>query len=95
MTPLARAAASDDRLALLKELRSRLVSAIDEVRCVRDLEPLTRRLDVVSEEIADLLALQPSDSPADVIAARREARRSRGEVVSVDHSAARGTKLHG
>jgi hypothetical protein len=41
----------------------------------RDVEPLVRRLDVVSQEIDDILGLVPSNSPADVIAARREARR--------------------
>ena len=74
LTALQRAAESDNRLALLKELRSRLVTAIDECVCVRDLEPLTRRLAAISQEIDDILGLQPSNSPADVIAARREAR---------------------
>jgi len=77
MTRLCSAAESDDRLALLKEIRARLVDAIDSCECVRDLEPLARRLDVVSVEIDDLLARQPDSSPADLIAARRAARRKR------------------
>jgi hypothetical protein len=50
---------------------------------------------VVSQEIDDILGLQPSGSPADVIAARREQRRRRGKTVSIDHTVERGTKLHG
>ncbi len=75
VTPLRRAAESDDRLALLKEMRSRLVDAIDEVTCSRDLEPLCRRLDAVSQEIEDILGSHPSNSPADILRARREQRR--------------------
>jgi hypothetical protein len=75
MTPLWEAADSNDRLALLKEIHARLVDAIDECECVRDLEPLCRRLDVVSAEIDDLLARVPGNSPADAIAARRAQRR--------------------
>jgi hypothetical protein len=78
MTPLAEAADSDDRLALLKELRARLVDAIDESECARDLEPLCRRLDAISLEIDDLLARAPSSSAADLISARRAARRRKG-----------------
>jgi hypothetical protein len=78
MTPLSVAADSDDRLALLKEMRTRLVAAIDECECARDLEPLCRRLDAVSVAIDDLLARVPGNSPADVIAARRAARRGKG-----------------
>jgi hypothetical protein len=92
---LAVAAASENRLRFLQELRARLVAAIEEVTCVRDLEPLVRRADVVSQEIDDILALQPSGSPADVIAARRAQRRAAGQVVAIDHSVDRGTKLHG
>jgi hypothetical protein len=95
LTPLARAAESDNRLALLKELRSRLVNAIDECVCTRDLEPLTRRLDVISGEIDDIFGLTPSHSPADILKARREERRRKGLPVSIDHSVERGTKLHG
>jgi hypothetical protein len=78
MTPLSVAAESDDRLALLKEIRARLVDAIDDCECARDLEPLCRRLDAVSAEIDDLLARVPANSAADVIAARRAARRGKG-----------------
>ena len=95
LTPLQRAAESDNRLALLKELRGRLVSAIDECVCVRDLEPLTRRLDVVSQEIDDILGVHPSNSPADILRERRAARRARVETVAINHSAVRDTKLHG
>jgi hypothetical protein len=95
-TALARAAASEDRLKLLRELRTRLVNAIDEVTCVRDLEPLARRLDAVSAEIDDLAAMrEPSGSPADIIAARRAERVRRGESVALSHAATRGAKLHG
>jgi hypothetical protein len=95
-TALARAAASEDRLRLVRELRSRLVAAIDEVSCVRDLEPLARRLDAVSAEIDDLAAMrEPSGSPADVIAARRAERQRQGRPVAVSHAAVRGAKLHG
>ena len=67
-------------LKLLRELRTRLVNAIDEVTCVRDLEPLARRLDAVSAEIDDLAAMrEPSGSPADVIAALRAERVARGQ----------------
>ena len=77
---------------MLRELRSRLVDAIDEVTCVRDLEPLARRLDAVSREIDDLAAVrEPTGSPADILRERRERRRRRGEAVAIDHSAARGT----
>jgi hypothetical protein len=90
---LARAAASEDRLRLLRELRTRLVNAIDEVTCVRDLEPLARRLDAVSAEIDDLAAMrEPSGSPADVIAARRAERQRQGQPVAVSHV---GRRLHG
>jgi hypothetical protein len=68
---------------------------IEEVTCVRDWEPLVRRADVVSQEIDDILGLQPSGSPADVIAARREQRRANGQVMAIDHSVDHGTKLHG
>jgi hypothetical protein len=95
-TALARAAASEDRLKLLRELRTRLVNAIDEVTCVRDLEPLARRLDAVSAEIDDLSAMrEPSGSPVDVIAQRRAERQRRGEAVSINHAVARGAKSHG
>ena len=53
-TVLAVAAESEDWLRLLRALRKRLVDAIDSAECVRDLEPLARRLDVVSQEIDDL-----------------------------------------
>jgi hypothetical protein len=95
LTPLARAAEGDDRLALLKQLRSRLVDAIDECVCTRDLEPLTRRLNVVSQEIDDILGSHPSNSPADVIAPRREQRRRSGGVVAYDRTIARGGGAHG
>ena len=95
-TALAKAAASEDRLKLLRELRARLVDAIDEVACVRDLEPLARRLDAVSAEVDELAGQREfTGSPADVIAARREERKRRGQTVAIDHSAERGTKLHG
>jgi hypothetical protein len=95
-TALARAAASEDRLKLLRELRTRLVNAIDEVTCVRDLEPLARRLDAVSAEIDELAVMrEPQGSPADVIAARRAERQRRGEPVAISHAVTRGAKLHG
>ncbi len=96
LSPLAEAAASEDRLKLLRELRARVVKALDEAQCVRDVEPLARRLAAISAEVDELAAQRElSGSPAELIAARREARRRRGETVSVDHSAARGTKLYG
>jgi hypothetical protein len=95
-TALARAAESEDRLKLLRELRSRLVAAIDEVTCVRDLEPLARRLDAVSAEIDDLAAMrEPSGSPVDEILARRAERAASGEAVVPSRAAARGTRVHG
>jgi hypothetical protein len=73
-----------------------LVTAIDEVTCVRDLEPLARRLDAVSAEIDDLAAMrEPSGSPADVIAARRAERLRRGEPVAISRAATRDARLHG
>jgi len=96
VTPLAKAAASEDRLKLLRELRARVVEALDGAQCVRDVEPLARRLAAISAEVDELAAQrEPSGSPAELIAARREARRRRGEAVSVDHSAAWGTRMHG
>jgi hypothetical protein len=93
---LAVAAASEDRLKLLRELRRRLVNAIGEVTCVRDLEPLARRLDVVSAEIDELAGQrEPTGSPADVIAARRAERARRGGPGAMSHAVTRGTKLHG
>jgi hypothetical protein len=93
-TPLARAAASEDRLRLLRELRSRLVDAIDQVTCVRDLEPLARRLDVISEEITHLAPLA-EPSPIDVIAERRAERAARGEPTALIHAPTRGGRSHG
>jgi hypothetical protein len=81
-------------LKLLRELRSRLVDAVDEVTCVRDLEPLARRLDVVSAEIAELAPLE-QESPLDQILARREQRRSEGKPVPPGRAAARGGRVHG
>jgi hypothetical protein len=92
-TALAKAAASEDRLKLLRELRARLVDAIDEVTCVRDLEPLARRLDVVSLEIDELRP--PELSAVDVIAKRRAARRAKGAPVAYSHAEARGITRHG
>jgi hypothetical protein len=95
-SPSERAAASEDRLKLRRELRTRLVDAVDSVTCVRDLEPLARRLDAVSAEIDDLAAMrEPSGSPADVIAARRAERLARGEPVALSRAATRDTRLHG
>lgn len=77
MSPLAAAAASGDRLAFLRELRGRLVESLDAATCVRDTEPLARRLQNIVAEIADL---EPAaeESPADQIAARRAKRRGTG-----------------
>ena len=51
-------------MKLLREMRARLVEAIDEVHCVRDLEPLYRRLEVVCADIEELSAIrEPSRSP--------------------------------
>lgn len=74
LTPLGEAAASEDRLRLLRELRTRLVDAVDEVTCARDLEPLARRLDAISAEIDELAGQRDSTGAADAIAARREQR---------------------
>ncbi|WP_156737740.1 hypothetical protein [Mycobacterium sp. E735] len=96
VTALARAAASEDRLKLLRELRARVVEALDQSQCARDVEPLARRLAAISGEIDELASQrEPSRSPADVIAARREERRRRGEAVPLDHSEARRTRVHG
>ncbi|HTX95093.1 MAG TPA: hypothetical protein VME67_09750 [Mycobacterium sp.] len=100
VSALAKAAASEDRLKLLRELRARVVESIDTSTCVRDVEPLARRLAALSAEI-DELAFQrePQNSPADVIAARRAARQAarqrQGGPAPADHSERRGTKLHG
>jgi hypothetical protein len=60
------------------------------------LEPLVRRLDVVSAEIDELAGQrEATGSPADVIAARRAARGRGGQVGAVNHSVARDEKLHG
>jgi hypothetical protein len=75
-------------------LRARLVDAIDQVTCVRDLEPLARRLDVISAEISGLAPLAES-SPVDEILARRAERARRAEPVAPSHAVTRGTQLHG
>ena len=97
MTALGKAAASEDRLKLLRALRARLVDAIDDVACVRDREPLARRLDAVSAEIDELAGQrEPQGSPADVLRERREQRRRRGESAgAIDHSVTRGGGAHG
>ena len=96
VTALAKAAASEDRLKLLRELRARVVEALDQSQCVRDVEPLARRLAAISAEIDELAGQrEPTGSPADILRERREQRLRRGEAVSVDHAAARGVKLHG
>ena len=84
---------SEDRLKLLRELRTRVVEAIDESTCVRDLEPLARRLAAISAEIDELAGQREvTGSPADVIAARRAARAGRGETQAM---VLRTSKAHG
>ncbi len=77
LTALAKAAASEDRLALLRQLRTDLVEAFEQAECVRDKEPLARRLQSIAQEI-DELAPAAEPSAADMIAARRAERRRRG-----------------
>ncbi|WP_156736524.1 hypothetical protein [Mycobacterium sp. E3298] len=81
MTPLAKAASSESRLKLLRELRGRLVDAVDRAECVRDVEPLCRRLAAVAAEIEELAEREKSGGPLDVVMARREARLRGGGVV--------------
>lgn len=90
------AANSDDRLKLLRELRSRLVDAVDSVECARDLEPLCRRLDVISAEIDELAGQrEATGTPVDVINARREARRRAGLPVTPARTGDPGERTHG
>jgi hypothetical protein len=70
------------------------VDAIDEVTCVRDLEPLARRLDVVSAEITELAPLA-EPSAVDEVLARRAERAARGDPVTPSRATTQGGRAHG
>jgi hypothetical protein len=78
-----------NRLRTLERLRDRLAEQIDACENGRDLALLSTRLQSVLGEIAELA---PPEAPSalDVITARRQARRDRGEPVVVDPTAGRG-----
>lgn len=67
-------AATGDRLATLKHLRQTLAEVIDEGPPPRDLAALSRRLQVVLEEIAELEDSGAGESKADELARRRRER---------------------
>jgi hypothetical protein len=76
-------------LKLLRELRARVVEALDEAVCVRDVEPLARRLAAISAEIDEQAGQrEPTGSPADSLRERRERLRRRGGTSAIDRSAA-------
>jgi len=79
MATIATAAATEDRLALLRALRDKLSSVLDDCGCARDAEPLARRLQSIAEEIEDLASLREplTESAADLIALRRAKRRGK------------------
>ena len=81
---------------MLRELRARVVEALDQSQCVRDVEPLARRLAAISAEIDELAGQrEPQGTPVDVIRARREAGRRNGKVVTYSHAEVRGEQAHG
>ena len=69
------AAAADNRLALLRGLRDELIASFEACDCVRDREPLARRIAALACEISEL-DVEGMESPADQIAARRAARKA-------------------
>jgi hypothetical protein len=74
MTPLEQAAASENRVALLRELRTHAIGPLQESECLRDVEPLIWRIAALAAEI-DALAAAEMPSAADQIARRRAQRR--------------------
>lgn len=74
LTPLAEAAASESRLALLRQLRAELITSFESCECARDREPLGRRLQSLVAEIEQLADQQSTDSALDEVVSRRAAR---------------------
>ena len=72
---LARIAAAGDRIATLEAIRDRIAQDIDDCTDERALPNLVLRLTDVLSQI-DSLPPRVSTAPADVIAARRAARRA-------------------
>lgn len=72
---VARIAAAGDRLATLEAIRDRLAQDVDDCTDERALPNLVLRLTDVLNQI-DQLPLRVPTAPADVIAARRRARRA-------------------
>ncbi len=94
MTPLESAAASEDRLHLLRQLRDALIEAFEQAECVRDKEPIARRLQSLATEIDELAGQREPIGPVEEIRRRREAQRRGGQPVAMDRSVTRG-RLHG
>jgi hypothetical protein len=69
--------ATHDRLATLQRMRDRVAEQIDADPCARDLGILVTQLRLLLAEIAEL-DVGGEVCAADVIAARRAARRGRG-----------------
>jgi hypothetical protein len=69
---LSAVASTGDRLSTLRHLRQTLSEAIDAGPPARDLAALSRRLQVVLEEVAALDAPDDDGSSADEVARKRE-----------------------
>jgi hypothetical protein len=85
------AASSEDRLKTLRKLRDRIGETIDQATGGRELAILSAELRQVMVQIEGLQFTE-QDSPADTIAARREARRRQGLPVSKPHDRNRGRR---
>lgn len=73
---VAKAAATNDRLATLVALRDTLARSIDGCDSLRDMAALSRQLTAVLTEIAELAPPEQKGDAVDEIAARRSARRA-------------------
>lgn len=95
-TALASAAASEDRLKLLRELRASLVEAYEGATCVRDKEPLARRIAAIACEIDELAGQrEPTGGPVEEILRRRAACQAAGLPVTPARTGDRGERTHG
>ena len=74
---VAKVAADGDRYATLLAVRDRVAQELDDATYGRDVAVLAQRLTAVLAEIDDLPQSRPT-AAADVIAARRAARRAQG-----------------
>jgi hypothetical protein len=78
------AASTEDRLKTLRKLRDRIGETIDQATGGRELAILSAELRQVMVQIESLQYTE-TESPADVIAARRAERLRKGERVSQVH----------